>query len=134
MRIIARGFVLSRSRLVLLLRFLFFEHSSYSRDPCSHRHRESERESLVFRCCTTLVTNARTANTVCFHLLSHRRKYFFVNGQFVRVNQLAKTEPFNVSPFLFLEVSAQCVRTCVRACVRASTPACDPFAWPVTVH
>lgn len=131
MRIIARGFVLSRSRLVLLLAFLIFQASFLS---TAGIHAAigiaiaRARENLAFRCCcTTSVTNARASFVLIFYLTEEN---ISSHSQFVRVNQLAKNEPFNISPFFLLELSARCVR----ACVRASTLACDPFAWSVAVH
>ena len=122
MRIIARGFVLSRSRLVSLLRFLFFKHPFFLRRASTHRHcyHESERESL--RCCTTMVTNARTACVVCFDLLSHLRKYFFTRP-IRKSKSVGKKQAFQYLSFLLprdLRTVRTCMRACVRACVRAA--------------
>lgn len=85
------------------------------------------RKNLAFRCCTTSVTNnAHRKRRFVFDLLSHRRKYFFARP--IRKSKSAdvkkkkkKRAPFNVSPFLLLELSARCVRACgrVHTCVRS---------------
>lgn len=77
------------------------------------------RENLAFRCYTTSVTNARTACAVCFDLFDLAGENISSHGQFVRVNQLAKNEPFDISPFFLPELSARCVRACVHTCVHA---------------
>lgn len=122
MRIIARGFVLSRSRLVLLLRFLFFEHLFFLRrgpeQPSASLSRERERKNLAFCCYTISVTNARIASALCFDLFFQRRKYFFARP--IRKNKSAgKKRAFQYLPFFLLELSAQCVRACVHACMHA---------------
>jgi len=79
----------------------------------THRHcyHESERESL--RCCTTMVTNARTACAVCFDLLSHLRKYFFARA-IRKSKSVGKKRAFQYLSFL-LPRALHTVRTCVRA-------------------
>jgi len=79
--------------------------------------RVRERENLAFRCCTTSVTNARTACAVCFDLLSRWRKYFFVRP----IRKSKSTDKKRAFQYLlFLPPRAlRAVRTCVRARVHA---------------
>lgn len=109
-------------RTFLIFQASFLSAAGSTQPPASEkenakkREREGERQPLLSSRCS-LVTNARIANVVCFDLFSHGKN--ISARQFVRVNQLAKSEPFNIFPFFLLESSAPCVRACVHACVRS---------------